>query len=50
MKKQQNNNWKGWAIAAIWIGTGLSAFGAGIFTVFIAVMAMIATDAIAEAE
>lgn len=48
--KKKDNSWKGWAIAAIWIGTGLSAFGAGIFAAMIAVLAMLATVSIADAE
>lgn len=48
--KKKDHSWKGWAIGAIWLGVGISAFGAGFFTVFIALVAMIATDAIAEAE
>jgi hypothetical protein len=47
---KRNNSWKGWAIGAIWIGVGLSAFGAGMFTVIIALCAMAATDAIVESK
>ncbi len=39
---------KGIAIAGIWIGVGMSAFGAGMFAVFIAVIAMAATEIISK--
>lgn len=40
------NKWEGLAVAAIWIGTGLSAVFAGAAVVFVAFVAFIATGLI----
>ncbi len=41
---------KGIAISGIWIGVGISAFGAGLGTILIALFAALATSAVVESK
>lgn len=50
MSEKSRDNWKAWAIGGIWLGTGLSAFGAGFGAIIVAFFAMLATDSISEAK
>lgn len=50
MSEKSKDNWRGIAVAGIWIGTGLSAFGMGLGAVLLGFFAWMATDSIMGIE
>lgn len=48
--KKSSSLWKAIAITGIWVGTGISAFYAGMFVIGVAMFATYATIEIAKAK